>query len=223
MTLPAEDHSNEYEERSEENGDSASVSAPAASESKENIMGEVAESQPTDKITGDVEEYDPKVEAMIQKASERPTVYSRVRVHSEPGALFGIMKAIGSSTLLKSDLFLSILALTLLNALIFIHYARTEQIVYDLKTANVIIREDLGRDYDFIEPIADFVNLHGDFKSQTNPQFSASLGRLRAKLGKFGLEAAGLFFQDEFLQKNGGLYWARKAESTPDTPDPSNP
>ena len=139
-----------------------------------------------------------------------PIEYVRGDIQNHLSFVSKIGDIFASSVLLRSDLFLSVVALTLLNALIFIHYANTRQTYFDLRSANGVIKEELGREFDFYLPLADFVNYHGVFHNQAEPQFSASLTRLRSKLNKLGLESDDSFLEDEFYQKNGGLYLSQR-------------
>lgn len=217
MTMPAENRSDEFETEEE---------LAVQTSHTPDLTADVEvqdEARPAEETERETFEDDPELASLIHKVSERPTRHLGLYAERRPSMFSALFQMIGSSTLLRSDLFLSILALTLLNALIFIHYSRSEQHAYDLKSANAIIKKDLSKDADFLDPIIDIINYHGEFKVQTNNEFSISISRLRAKLSKLGLNADEMFFQDEFLQKNGGLYWNRKGTRPPTHYQPSLP
>ena len=107
---------------------------------------------------------------------------------------------------LRSDLFLGLLIFTLLNAVIFLHYARTRQAALDLKQANLIVKTELGRDLDYFLPITEFVNAHGEFSTPTDNLFASSLAKFRGRLTRFGIDAATDFQKEEFRRRNGGIY-----------------
>lgn len=125
--------------------------------------------------------------------------------------------------LLRGDIFLGILILTVLNAFIYFYYATTQQTTLDLKAANQILRETLSRNADFLSPTSDFINIHGEFSSTESSEFETSLARFRSRLIKLGVESSDVFFIDEFIQKNGGLYWSKKSSRAPTMYQPITP
>lgn len=109
---------------------------------------------------------------------------------------------------LRSELFLGLLVLTLLNAVVFLHYARTRQAALDLKQANLIVKTEMGRDGEYYLPVADFIAFHGGYSSQTDSLFASSLAKFRGRLTRFGIDASDLFEKDDFQRRNRGLYWS---------------
>lgn len=123
--------------------------------------------------------------------------------------------------LLRNDLFLGLLVLTLLNAIVFIHYARTESPSISIRSANQAVQSGLRSDFDFIGTVQDFLNFHGDFSSVSSPEFSAALSRLRGRLGKFGIDSEDTFFKEQFVARNGGIHWTQPEVREPTLYQPS--
>lgn len=114
------------------------------------------------------------------------------------------------SRLLQSDLFLAVLVLTVLNAFIYIRYSGSSVTALSLKEANAALKENVGDDYKYLEPVSDFLNYHGEFSSEDSPEFQSSLKRFREKIAFLGTDPSELFLSSEFFRKNQGLYWSKR-------------
>lgn len=143
--------------------------------------------------------------------------------YESKSVLGGFREHLQELTMLRDDLFLSILAITLLNAVIFLFYTTSGEVGIPLKEANQELRTELGREADFLTAINDFINIHGEFSNPENSEFNTSLARFRSRLSRLGVETSDMFFLDEFMQKNGGLYWSKKSDRAPTEYQPVSP
>lgn len=199
MNLPAED-TPPPDTESEEKEESSETAQPEA---------QTESSNPAEKITEDAE--------------SAPTPLEIGYEYQERGLLTGVREHLQSMTMLRDDLFLSILAITLLNAVIFLYYTTSPEVGVALKEANQELRSELGRESDLLNPISDFINVHGDFNNPEHGEFNTSLARFRNRISRLGVESSDLFFLDEFVRKNGGLYWSKKSDRAPTEYQPRAP